>query len=503
MVCAPALCALLDVTSEWVVYRVAPAYKVFANECTKALLDWCEKSECEHAQYVLDAPIKGDHFRLTSGFYTNTNSKKNYLRFDAMSDELIARHLLRPPDYQKGTYGKPLRDYNLSELRPTATFHRVFSDSLRKKTAEYDTVKARLTGIYEKFKNESKNGHALFGCKAIMFDAFGRAIKRAWYTGDPPELDMYIVVGRNAKGLPELRSARGTQTTENWHGVSNTVVGADNLRPAMARKLLRLRTATFNVERMHTARAFCKRSTPDVGHPHWWVSSMTVGLAKAVRLPPNTAQGSKPAKLDQVLAWPSAEHVNVHRMRLKLRSVHDAESGLLCTKRCAAQRNVWIGGDLRQPKPRNRGGDGAVGGNAGSGKGRKIGSKDGIGVVRAPRNEQAKALHIAQRQGQGTQPKLHFRAAGGPFARVGVPKRQSAEMHGPPSNQTSPSKKSKGGGRLSLNRDKDGKPTPCKRTGVSHLCVYGSVVHTIGFCCESIVCATLYALEIVHNLCLM
>ena len=480
VLCAAALCAVLDVTSEWVVYRVTPTYKLFANECTKALLDWCEKSECEHAQYVLDAPIKGDHFRLTSGFYTKTNSQKNYLRFDVMSDELIARHLLRPPDYQKGTFGKPLRDYKLSELRPTATFHRVFSDSLRKKTAEPDTVKARYTAIYDKFKDESKNGHALFGCKAIMLGAFGRAIKRAWYTGDPPGLDMYIVVGKTAKGLPELRSARGTQTTENWHGVSNTVVGADNLRPAMARKLLKLRTATFNVERMHTARAFCKRSTPDVGHPHWWVSSMTVGLAKAVRLPPNTAEGSTPAKVDQVLAWPSAEHVNVHSMRLKLRSVDNAESGLLCTKRCAAQRNVWIGGDLRKPKPRNRGGDGAVGGNAGSGKGRKNGSKDGIGVVRAPRNEEAKALYVARMEGKGNQPKLPFCAAGGPFARVEDRKRQSAEMHGAPSKQKSPNKKSKGDGRLSLNRGKDGNPRPWKRTGVSHLCVYGSVVHTIG-----------------------
>ena len=79
VLCAAALCAVLDVTSEWVVYRVTPTYKLFANECTKALLDWCEKSECEHAQYVLDTQIEGDHFRLTSGFYTKTNSQKNYL----------------------------------------------------------------------------------------------------------------------------------------------------------------------------------------------------------------------------------------------------------------------------------------------------------------------------------------------------------------------------------------------------------------------------------------
>ena len=134
---------------------------------------------------------------------------------------------------------------------------------------------------------------------------------------------------------------------------------------------------------------------------------------------------------------------------------------------------------MRNAKPRDRGGDGTVGGGAGSGRGRKKGSKDGLWVVRAPRNEEAKALNVMQNQGKGTQPKLYFGAApGGPFARVeNGRKRQRDEMDGAASKQKLESKQCK---RLSLNRDKEGLPTLWKQPKVSHVGVYGSVVHTIG-----------------------
>eukprot|EP00961_Rhodomonas_salina_P154004 2074559-Rhodomonas_salina.1 len=83
-----------------------------------------------------------------------------------------------------------------------------------------------------------------------MKRVFHHAKRRAEFARDPPraEHDVYVRIG-TSKGMPKLRSGRGTQSTEEYHGISNIMVGADNLRPHVGKNIIKLGNNVFNIRR--------------------------------------------------------------------------------------------------------------------------------------------------------------------------------------------------------------------------------------------------------------
>ena len=254
-------------------FRVYPAYSQLCNDITTATWVDDAASMDMHKRAVLDKTV--DSF-----FYPNGRTKK--LRFDQMTDAEIVRILLRPPDWRKWiNYDpldppQPLDNWTLADLVPTVKFRVVFSDSLQKRTRSNTDQKRMLEAARVKFALEvNHKGQPLFPNQERMEQYFHQAGLRLGYAQDPPDMCMFVPVGDNPKRLMTWRSARGTQTVESYHKKSNGMVGSDNLRPEIARRIMRIGNHVHNLESRRNVSHFCKRTETNGGHNHSHLTAIT------------------------------------------------------------------------------------------------------------------------------------------------------------------------------------------------------------------------------------
>ena len=375
-------------------HRVMPAFTRMVIDLKRCCLDYDEA-------YIEDVKIKLLAGELRSSFFSLPN-REGHIAFSRITDLEIARFLLRPPDYHlPPDERKPLRDHPLKDLVPTPKFFVVFSSSLKRTTPPYTTTCRRLDALFTKYRKESKNGHGLFGNEAAFRSVIHRAKRRMWHAGDPPGYDMYICVGENAKGLPELRSARGTQTTEQYHGHSNVVIGSDSLRPALGRDLLGYANVIFNVKRLIACQS--QRALPSaIRHHHPNLTSVTALLAQSamrrVVVPPEMHFYDITAELP---VQHEVRRLGLPGMKVTLRDTSTAESSCVQRIRCAGQRQVWLMADMTKPRQHH-----TLPGVGCNRVGRQVGSKDKEPGMRPPRNAAKRAAYDLEKLKQGGQTTL-------------------------------------------------------------------------------------------------
>ena len=361
------------------------------------MLDHDLDSVSEHKQAVLDKTCESGFFANDPSLYTalrNAYSSKKadrrmgnqgYIPLKAITDEDIVRFLLKPPD------NKQLRDCTLDELTPTKKFFEIFEESLKKKTRPYDAACRELDAIFELFASETTpQSGPLYPNKDAMKKVFDKAKIRLRFATDPPGVSMYVAIGTTGKGLPKLRSTRGTQTTECYHGKSNNMVGAYTLKKRLARKIVRVGNSCWNWSRLNDSRGISKRAFWYTGHPYWWVSAKSTLMArlcdKRTLLPP---KGKMPHNV--IASMPVPDQATPEN--LGLLDAPPSISEVACRKRSAAQRVVHM-----QKKDTNKSSSVLQR----SGRGRPVGAKDSYS--RMARNEDKKKTRLEEMdmcRGQG------------------------------------------------------------------------------------------------------
>mmetsp|Transcript_46321 Transcript_46321/g.94724 ORF Transcript_46321/g.94724 Transcript_46321/m.94724 type:complete len:1439 (-) Transcript_46321:927-5243(-) len=366
--------------------RVKPAYTRFCKEVARSFMDYDEASVDAHKRALLARECREGFYadpqtHNGSGHLNNTG----YRRLKNISDEELALYLLRPPDFHRPPALRlPLRDWPLASLTPTWRFYKIFNESLTKSTVPFEMCCQRLDDCLEKFRNETCNGNNLYPNYEKMQRYFWNAKRRAEFIGDPPGCKMYVEVGVTSKGMPKQRSCRGTGSTEQYHNVSNCVVGSDTLRPPVARKILRLANTFWNCRQRRASRLICpQRAGPDMGHDFWWVSQKASCLAAQSLV--NTVEPPNHTFVPDVLAsMPHVEHVSLAALGVKIptRDKNAACGGFVGRASSKAQRSVYLDVDGTKRLDVPLYGERSVG--------RPKGAGDGPHVKRPPRNPEKK-----------------------------------------------------------------------------------------------------------------